>query len=163
MAAIAKAVRFFQPGVISFVYIPTIAIPGAPTLAEINGGTRLEGEVDSMTGWTSSTEFIATKDAATRVTTKIAGRQTLEDSSLTFNASKTGTDAGSVFTEGAAGNMLIADRGLVAANKADIYPTEVGAVIKVRDIESGNFKIRVDFGVTGTPTQNYTLPTGTYT
>lgn len=163
MPAIVTSVRFFQVGIIEWVYYATAVAPAAPTFAEINGGTRLANEVDEFSGWTSTTQFIETKDAVSFVAPKLAGRTVLDDSSLTFNGSSGTTDASTVFVRGAAGYILIAHKGLVAAKKADIYPVTVGGVVKVPSITDAPYKIRVDFGVTGAPTVDYTLPAGTYT
>lgn len=160
---IATSVRFFQVGLVEWVYYTTAAVPTAPTFAEIQAGTRLANEVNSFTGWTSSSTFIDTKDAASRTTVKVVGRKSIEDSSLTFNGSSGAVDAGTFFTELATGFMLVANKGLVAAKKSTIYPITVGSVVEVPDIEGDIYQIRVDFSITGVPTVGYVLPAGTYT
>lgn len=159
---LTTSIRFFQVGVIEYVYYTTAVNPVAPTFAEIEAGTRLSNEVDSFTGWTSSSAFIETKDALSRVSVKVVGRKVLEDSSLTFNGSSGDVDAGTFFAEGASGYVLVANKGLVAAKKSTIYPVTIGSVAEIPNIESDTYKVRVDFGMTGAPTV-YTLPAGTYT
>jgi hypothetical protein len=86
--------RFFQPGVVGILYLPTIAATTLiPTTAEVTAGTDLTREVDDWSGWTVSTAFIETKDASTVLRPQLAGAVTFEGSSLTFNGSKNGTDA----------------------------------------------------------------------
>ncbi len=160
---IATSVRFFQVGVIEYVYYTVAVNPVAPTFAEIQSGTRLSNEVESFAGWTSSSAFIETKDALSRVSVKVVGRKVLEDSSLTFNGSSGAVDAGTFFAEGASGYMLVANKGLVAGKKADIYSVTIGSVAPIPNVDSDIYKVRVDFGMTGAPTVGYALPAGTYT
>jgi hypothetical protein len=159
MPAIATATRFFQPGLVAFVFLPAIAATTRiPTTPELTAGTNLTSEVDDIAGWTVSTAFIETKDASTRVRPQLAGAVTFEGSSITFNASKTGSDVRGVFTRGQLGYMLIADAGLGTGNKGDVFPIEVGAIAKLRNLDNANFKIRVDFGITGVPAEDIALP-----
>jgi hypothetical protein len=152
MAAIPTSTRFFQPGVIKIQFLPTIAAATyVPTTTELTAGTDLTPEVDDIAGWSYSTTFIETKDASSRVSPKLAGRISLEDSSITFNGSSNGTDARSVFTLDQTGFILMADAGIGTGKKAEVFPVSVGAVVKVRSLDGDSFKIRVDFGVTNVP------------
>lgn len=158
MANIPTSTRFFQPGTIAILFAPTIAATDyTPTTGEITGSTNLTGEVDDIGGWSYSTTFIETKDAANLIRPKLAGPVSLDDSSITFNASSNGTDARTVFTRGQVGFIIMADAGLGTGKKAEVFPVQVGAVVKVRSLDSTNFKIRVDFGVTNIP-KDVTLP-----
>jgi hypothetical protein len=153
MAAIPAATRFFQPGVIKILFLPTIAASTyVPTTGEITGGTDLTPEVADISGWSYSTAFIETRDAATRVRPKLAGAVTLEDSSITFNGSTmSASDARSVFTTNQVGYIVMADAGTGTGKPAEVFPVTVGSVVKVRSLDGDNFKIRVDFGVTNVP------------
>lgn len=159
MASIPISTRFYQPGVIAIVFLPTVADTTnyVPTALEITNGTDLTREVDDIAGWSYSTTFIETKDAASRVMPKLAGRVTLEDSSITFNGSQNGTDARGTFSLNQTGYILMADAGLGTGKKGEMFPVSVGAVVKVRSLDSDPFKIRVDFGVTNIP-KDVTLP-----
>jgi hypothetical protein len=81
-----------------------------------------------------------------------------EGSSITFNGSKNGTDVRGVFTRQQTGFLLIADAGLGTGKKGDVFPVEVGAVAKLRNLDNANFKLRVDFGITGLPAEDIALP-----
>lgn len=153
MANIPAATRFYQPGLIKILFLPTIAASTyVPTTGEITGGTDLTAEVDDITGWSYSTTFIETRDAASRIRPKLAGPVTLEDSSITFNGSTSkATDARSVFTVNQTGFILMADAGLGTGKDAEVFPITVGSVVKVRSLDNTNFKVRVDFGVTNVP------------
>lgn len=158
--ALPAATRFFQPGVVSILWLPAIAAANyTPTTLEIDAGTDLTGEIDDIAGWSYSTTFIETKDAKNRVRPKLAGPVSLDDSSITFNGSEDGADSDirSVLTRGTNGFILFADAGLGTGKDAEVFPVEVGSVVKVRSLTDANFKVRVDFGVTNVP-QDITLP-----
>ena len=157
--AIPTSQRFFQPGNIGILYLPAIAATTlVPTTSEVTAGTDLTKEVTDWSGWTVSTAFIETRDASTVLRPQLAGAVTFEGSSLTFNGSKNGTDARTIFTRGQTGYIVIGDAGVATGKKADVYPVVVGAVAKLRNIDNDNFKIRVDFGITGVPAEEITMP-----
>ena len=108
-------------------------------------------ELDDWAGWSYSTSFIETKDAASRVGPKLVGRVSLEDSSMTFNGSQDGEDVRTVLALDASGFVLIADGGDVAGYPGELFPATVGSVVPVRSLDSASFKVRIDFGVTGMP------------
>jgi hypothetical protein len=156
---ITKSTRFFQPGNVGILFLPTIAATTlVPTTSEVTAGTDLTAEVDDWAGWTVTTAFLETKDASTVLRPQLAGAVTFAGSSLTFNGSKTGTDVRSVLTRGQSGFIIIGDTGIATGKKADVYPVVVGAVAKLRNLDNTNFKIRVDFGITGVPAEEITMP-----
>lgn len=159
MPAIPTATRFYQPGLVAILFAPTIAAANyTPTTTEITNSTDLTGEVDDIAGWSYATTFIETKDAKSRIRPKLAGPVSLEDSSITFNGSTlAANDARSVFTTNQTGFIIMADAGLGTGKPAEVFPVQVGSVVKVRSLGDTNFKIRVDFGVTNIP-KDVTLP-----
>jgi hypothetical protein len=159
MPAIPTSTRFFQPGIIAILFAPTIADATGyvPTTTELTNATDLTKEVDDIAGWSYSTTFIETRDAASRIRPKLAGAVSLDDSSITFNGSQTGTDARTVFTLNQSGFIIMADAGLGTGKKAEVFPVQVGSIVRVRSLDNTNFKIRVDFGVTNVP-KDVTLP-----
>lgn len=151
--------RFFQPGNVGVLFLPAIAATTlVPTTSEVTAGTDVTRELDDWSGWTVSTSFIETKDASTVIRPQLAGAVTFEGSSLTFNGSKNGTDARTIFTRGQTGFILIGDAGVATGKKVDVFPVTVGAVAKLRNLDSTNFKIRVDFGITAVPVEEVTMP-----
>ena len=126
--AIPTSTRFFQPGNVGFLFLPTIAATTLiPVTTEMTAGTDLTKEVDDISGWTTTTAFIETKDASTVLRPQLAGAVTFEGSSITFNGSKNGTDARTVFTRGQSGFIIIGDTGVATGKKADVFPVVVGA------------------------------------
>lgn len=159
MAALPKSTRFFQPGVIGIRFLPAIAATTLiPTTSEQAAGTDLTIEVDDIAGWTVTTAFVETKDASTVLRPQLAGAVTFAGSSMTFNGSSNGLDVRTVFTRGQTGFIEIGDAGIATGKKADVYPVVVGAIAKLRNLDNTNFKIRVDFGITGVPAEDITLP-----
>lgn len=156
MATIPLSTRFFQVGVVDVYWLPTVA-GSSPTRLEITGGTSLAEELDDWTGWSYSTTFIETKDAKSRVSPKLAGRLSLDDSSMTFNGSADGEDIRTVLSLDDSGHILICDGGDVPTYPGELFPVTVGAIVPVRSLDSDGFKVRVDFGVTNVPT-TVTLP-----
>lgn len=153
-----NAVRFFQPGIVAVLFLPAIASTTlTPTQLEIDAGDDLTGELDDWSGWSYSTTFIETRDASSRIRPKLAGAVSLDDSSITFNGSEDGNDVRNIFNRGDNGFIVIADAGLGTGKKAEVFPVEVGSVVKVRSLDSAPFKVRVDFGVTNVP-EDVTLP-----
>ena len=151
--------RFFAPGNTGFLFLPAIAATTlVPTTTEITAGTDLTREVEDLAGWTVTTAFIETKDASTPVRPQLAGAVTYAGSSLTFNGSKNGTDVRTILTRGLSGFMVIGDAGVGTGKKADVFPIVVGAVAKLRNLDNANFLVRVDFGITGVPAEDITLP-----
>jgi hypothetical protein len=158
MATIPVSTRFFQPGIVKVYYLADIAATNlTPTRLEITGGTNLTPELDDWTGWSYSTTFIETKDAASRIRPKLAGAVSLDDSSMTFNGSVDGEDVRTVLTRGDTGFIVICDGGDVTAYPAEVFPVEVGSIVPVRSLDSASFKVRIDFGVTNIP-QTIVLP-----
>lgn len=157
MPTIPVSTRFFQPGIVKVYWLPAVASTTAVTRPEIAAGTDLTPELDDWAGWSYSTTFIETKDAASRVGPKLAGRVSLDDSSMTFNGSQNGQDVRQVLTLDDSGYVLICDGGDVAGYLGELFPSSVGAVVPVRSLDSDAFKVRVDFGVTNVPT-TVTLP-----
>lgn len=150
MPTIPVSTRFFQPGIVAVYWLPAVA-GASPTRPEITAGTDLTPELDDWAGWSYSTTFIETKDAANRIRPKLAGAVSLDDSSMTFNGSQDGTDVRTVLTRGDTGYILICDGGDVATQPAELFPVEVGSVVAVRSLDADAFKVRVDFGVTNVP------------
>ena len=150
MPTIPVSTRFFQPGIVKVYWLPAVAGTD-PTRAEIDSGTDLTPELTDWAGWSYSTTFIETRDASSRVSPKITGRVSLDDSSITFNGSPDGQDVRSVLSLDDTGYILICDGGDVATYPGELFPATVGSIVPVRSLDSDSFKVRVDFGVTNLP------------
>jgi len=153
------ATRFFQPGIVAILWFDDIVAETlTPTAEEIAAAMNLTNEVDDIAGWATSTAFIETKDAGTRLRPQLAGAVTFEGSSITFNGSRDGQDARTVFERGQSGFVMFADAGLATGRPGEVFPAEVGSVVKLRSLDNAPFKIRVDFGITAVP-RDIVIPT----
>jgi hypothetical protein len=159
MATLVKSNRYIDPGVTKIYYLPSCANPAAPTRAEITAGTDLSNEVAAAAGWTLTGAEVATPDLGDDFDSKIPGKLSVDDSSLTFYADKAGADVRTVLPRTTTGFILIADGGDVAGNKADNFPIRVRSVGKVRNVEGSAAKVlTVSFSVTDKPSEDVSIP-----
>lgn len=159
MVAIAKSNRYIDAGVTEIVYLPACANPGAPTRAEINAGTVLSTEVASAAGWQLQGAEVETPDLGSTFNSKIPGKTSVDDSSLTFYADLAGADVRALLPRGTTGFILIADGGDVPGNKADNFPIRVRSVGKARTVEGTSAKVlTVSFSITAEPSEDVTIP-----
>jgi hypothetical protein len=153
------ATRFFHVGETKVYYLPAIAAADmTPTRAEINAGTDLSDEIADLAGWTVSGAEIETPDLGSKFNSKIPGRTSVDDSSLTFYADNRGVDVRSVLPRGTAGFIVFCDGGDVAGALADVFPIRVRSVGKVRSVGDDAGRLTVPFSVTREPAEDVALP-----
>src|SRR5690554_4879036 len=84
--------RYIPPGVRQYYFVPTIADKNAPTRTELDAGTDLTGEIAEVSGFQATSESVDTPDLLSRFTSRVPGRITADDSSITFYASQDSDD-----------------------------------------------------------------------
>lgn len=170
--ALTASTRYTDQATSRVYWLPSIAASTlVPTRAEINAGTDLTGELNSFasatgggggstTGaWTFTVERINTQGLNQSFRTEIAGSLSVPDPSLTLYASRNGNDVRNLLPPGTPGNLMFADGGDVAGNKAQVFPVSVAAVSVVRsDVGQAATKITISFVITGSPNQSVTVP-----
>lgn len=157
--ALPAASRFFQPEVAKYVFLPAVADAGlVPTGSEIGAGDDLTGDIADISGWMVTSNQIDTPDMGTRFVGQIGGRTSAPSSSLTFYGSEDAIDARAAMPRDTEGFMLIADGGLVAAKKADVFPVKVSSVGKVRSTGDQAFQVTITFAITAEPAEDITIP-----
>lgn len=140
--------RFFQPEISKVIFIPTIAASTLiPTRSEINAGDDLSAEIADVSGWMVQSGFIDTPDLGKRYTSKIGGRLTTADSSLTMYASKDGDDVRAVLPRGTEGFIAFMDGGDVPTQPMDVFKVEVAALGKVRSTGDNAFQLTLQFSI----------------
>jgi hypothetical protein len=154
---ITASVRYVRYGITRVVFAPAVANILSPTRAEINAGTDLSNEVESVSGFQVASNFIETPDLASPFIGKLAGRTSSDDSSITMYASSNSIDVRALLPRGTSGFIMWFDEGDVAGRKYDIYPITVGSIPKDRDLEAAA-RIIVNVAITRTPTENATVP-----
>jgi hypothetical protein len=154
---IAASIRYARFGVTKVVFAPAVANILSPTRAEINAGTDLSGEVSEISGFQVQSEFIDTPDLNSPFVSKVLGRTSSEDSSITMYASVNSTDVRALLPRGTTGFLIWFDEGDVAGRKADCYKITVGSVAKDRSMDEAS-RLVVSVAITATPTENFTIP-----
>lgn len=154
---INASVRYYRRGTTKVLWLPTIANKAAPTRAEINAGTALEGETGAMSGWQTTSSTVPTPALGARFTPVVGGEITAADSSLTFWASKDGDDVRTLLIREARGFIVWMDEGDVPTQTMDVYPVTVMSQAKVRELDQAA-QIMCQFAITGEPAENVTIP-----
>lgn len=154
---ITASTRYFRPGVTSIVFATSVASQASPTRAEINAGTDLRNEVAAIDGWQVTSNFIDTPDLGSRFTSRVAGRISADDSSITFYASSNSVDVRSLLPRDTTGYVLMMDEGDFAGRKMDVFKVTVAAAPKQRSVDDPS-QIQVQFAITAVPSENVTIP-----
>jgi hypothetical protein len=155
-----------QTKVYLYKTITAFGNPAAPTRAEINGGVDITAQIADWAGFTVTTELIDVPNIANKYVSRIGGRITAEDSSITFHLSETGADirahlradeSGIGGPAATRGWLLLADAGDAAGLLADLYPFECTSMGKVRALDS-NLRITAGLAFRTRPYENVALP-----
>jgi hypothetical protein len=149
--------RYMVAGTRKISWVPTIASKASPTLTELNAGTDLSSEYQAVSGFNVTGNDIEVPDAGSDYTSKIPGRTTTDDSSITFYADLGADDVRSLLTRSLAGFVVIYPEGIVSGGKMDVWPVRVKSVSKQQDIEAAGM-IEVAFSVTSKPSENIAIP-----
>jgi hypothetical protein len=155
---IAAASRYFPTGTTKYVFCTSIASKTAPSRAEINAGTDVSGELKEVDGWQVTSELIEVPDINSRFTGKIPGRTSADDSSITFYADPSGSDARTLFPRDTTGFILRMDGGDVTGRKMDVFPVRVSSIPKDMGTGDDAATIMVQFAITSEPAENVTIP-----
>lgn len=156
--ALTASTRYFDPELTKVYFVASIADKTAPTRVELSAGTDLSGEIAEISGFTVTSEQIATPDLASRFTSQIGGRTTAEESSLTFYSDQQGVDARTVLARDTTGFILFLDGGDTEGNKMDVYPVTVISVGKMRSVGDEAARLQVQFSVTSEPAEDVSVP-----
>jgi hypothetical protein len=154
---LSATTRYIPPGTRKIYFVSSIATYTSPTRSELNAGTDLSAEIAEMSGFTVTSDSVDTPDLSSRFTSKIPGRITADDSSITFYASSNSSDVRTVLPRDTAGYIVILPEGDVASQKMDIFPVKVASAAVDTAMEDPG-KINIQFTVTRVPAQNVAIP-----
>ncbi|WP_236241164.1 hypothetical protein [Streptomyces sp. CC228A] len=154
---INASTRYYRRGITKVLWVPSIASKSAPTRAELDAGTALEGETGAMAGWQTTSATVPTPALGSRFTPVVGGEITAADSSLTFWASRDGDDVRTLLTREATGFIVWMDEGDVATQTMDVFPVTVTSQAKVRELDTAA-QIMAQFAITSEPAENVTIP-----
>lgn len=160
MATLPQTTRYFAAGTTECLYLPAVAAAnGVPTRAEMTAGTVLTAEIADWSGWTVAGAEIVTGDLASTFDSKIPGKTSIDDSSITFHASLDGQDVRQVLPRTTSGFIMIMDGGDVPARPADVFPFRVRSVGKLRPVDGGsNNRLTISFSITREPFEDIPIP-----
>lgn len=131
---IAASTRYIRPGKTVVNITPTVAsTTGAATRAEIDAGITVEGEIQSVAGFSQSASKIDTPDWGSRVVTSIPGLVNIPDSSITFYGSDDGVDIREELALDDECVVIFMDNGDVEADPMDVFKCAVSSVAPSRD------------------------------
>lgn len=159
MAALPSSTRYanFDNTVVHFV--PTVASStGAATRAEITAGTNLTGEIADISGFTVTGGDIPAPDLLSEFVSKVPGRTTAEDSSITFYADEAGDDVREVLPYKTVGYIVFMDGGDVPTQPMDVFPVRVRSVGKTRSVGEEHARIMIGFSITREPFIDVAIP-----
>ncbi|MEU2924211.1 hypothetical protein ABZ636_03990 [Streptomyces sp. NPDC007251] len=154
---IAATSRYIPPGTTRYYWVASISNYTSPTRAELNAGTDLTGEIAAVSGFATTSDQQDTPDLGSRFTSKIPGRITADNSSITMYLSSTSSDVRTLLPRDTAGYVVILPEGDVTGQKMDIFPVKVTAQPKARDVENPA-QITIEFSITKIPAENVTIP-----
>ncbi|MFB6771144.1 hypothetical protein [Streptomyces sp. NPDC056337] len=149
--------RYYRRGVTRVLWVPTIGNKNAPSRAELDAGTALEGETGAMAGWQTTSGTVPTPALGSRFTPVVGGEITASDSSLTFWASKDGDDVRTLLAREEEGFVVWMDEGDVPTQTMDVYPVTVTSQAKVRELDQAA-QIMAQFAITSEPAENVVIP-----
>jgi hypothetical protein len=130
--------------------VPTIANYAAPTRAELNAGTDLSAEIDTMTGWSLQGSTLDTPDMGTTFTSQVPGRLSSPQNDIEFYLSQNDNDVRSLLTRSTNGYIVILWAGDVSGQKMDVFPVRVVTQANDTNIEDPG-KTTISFAVTKIP------------
>ena len=146
-------------------YVAAIASQAAPTAAECNGGTDLEGQLtpDGVIGFEPSTSEIDNSVLASDFTTKEPGRAEFSGTMLRFlKTGNTGDTIYNLFVRDLAGYIVIR-RGIdyttdyAATQAVEVYPIKAGETRNLPPEANGLQKWEVSCTVTSSPSIRATV------
>lgn len=154
---ISAYTAYYQPGVTKVYIVNTMSNYLSPTRGELDAGLDVTRQVRAIDGWSVEADQVERPDFASLFTSKIGGRTSASDSSLTIYAAKNGIDARQTLTQGYTGYVVFMDGGDTTAYKMDVYPVLVISRPKQRG-DSDPMNIQYQFSITQPPAEDVAIP-----
>ena len=154
---LTPTVRYFPPGTRKLYWVVTIANYLVPTRAELNAGTDISAEIETMTGWSLAGSTVDVPDMGSRFTSQVPGRLTSAQNDVTCYLSQNSIDARSLLPRDANGFMCCFWEGDVPGQKFDVFPARVVTQAVDTTVDDPG-KVTISFAVTRLPAINLTIP-----
>lgn len=161
MPTLTTSTRYTDLATSQVWWVPSIANANlTPTGTELRtAGTRLDGEINDLSGFTVEGEQIDTQSMGETFRSVIPGATSAPDSSITYYASRTGVDIRALNPRGTSGFLCFLDGGDIPGNKMETYPVTVTSVGIMRSVVGGDAtKVQISYSITRQPGQNLTIP-----
>jgi len=149
--------RYFPPGVRKIYWVPAISNYSAPTRAELNAGTDLSAEIETMNGWSLQGATVDVPDMGSRFTSQVPGRLTSAQNDITAYMSQNSNDVRSLLPRDTNGYVVCLWEGDVTGQKMDVFPVRV--VTQANDtVVDDPGKTTISFAITKLPAIYITIP-----
>ncbi len=155
---ITPAKRFIRPGITKCYWVVTIANIQAPTRSELNAGLDVSKDIADITGWMVSGAKVDTPDLNSEFVGNIAGLTSADDSSITYYQGEDGVDVRSAMPRGTLANVVWLDGGDIPGRLMDVFPVQVLAVGKERQIGATPARLPIQYAITSEPAENVVIP-----
>lgn len=149
--------RYFPPGTRKIYWVPTISNYNAPTRSELNAGTDLSAEIDTMNGWSLAGSTVDVPDMGSRFTSQVPGRLTSATNDVTCYLSQNGNDIRNLLPRDTNGYMVCLWEGDVTGQVMDVFPSRVVTQAVDTTVEDPG-KVTISFAVTKLPAIHITIP-----
>ena len=149
--------RYFPPGIRAMVWVVTIANYLVPTRAEINAGTDLSAQIETVNGWSLQGAMVDVPDMGSRFTSQVPGRLTSPTNDVTCYLSQNSIDVRGLLPRDTNGFMVCAWEGDVPGNKMDVFPARVVTQAVDTTVDDPG-KVTISFAITRLPAINLTIP-----
>lgn len=149
--------RFNRRGTTRYYLVTTVTV-GAPTVAQITAGTRLDTALRSLTGFTSAIDDLDAADMSSTWGKTIAGAENAEASSMTFYQGNLDADAEETIRAaqvvGANRYMVEAVRGApVIGDPVNIFPVRVKGVNNDNTTDNATATYTAQYSIYDPPTK----------
>ena len=155
--ALTPTTRYFPPGLRKVYWMPTTANYLSPTRAELNAGTDLSAEVDTMTGWSVTSAAVDVPDMGSRFTSQVPGRLTSATNDIVLYNSQTSLDARGLLTRDLNGYVVLLWEGDVSGQYMDVFPVRVMAQAVDSTVDDPG-KTTFSFAATKLPATRVAIP-----
>jgi hypothetical protein len=150
-------IRYFPPGTRKVYWVPTISNYLVPSRAELNAGTDLSAEVDTVTGWSLAGATVDVPDMGSRFTSQVPARLTSASSDITFYCSQDRNDVRGLLTRDTNGYIVWLWEGDVPGQKCDVFPVRITTQAMDTTVEDPG-KVTISFAITRIPAISATIP-----
>jgi hypothetical protein len=126
---------------------------GAPTQAEITGGTDLTTSINAIAGFDLSNTAIAVPDLGSTFNKSIPGEDTTQASTITFYDDDSGSAIRTALAKGTAGFIILMPYGQASGKRAEVWPVRSSGVNDTWDLAADAARFVVSFAITDVPSQ----------